>query len=301
MTALYKKSFSYIFIIIVLSGCGDQSKKPDQSSMVFDYSDVMLDISTYDYNKRVLNAKHDWNFYSSMKEYCNADYIKLNGGQSCTRETNNMIYTIERFKSALLLSKQQAVEINSYKKQAIKFLKESEMILKDRADLDNDNSKLKNFVILGAEILIAFGLIQVLILILMEIKKRYSKNLTTSNAKLKKIKTELTYEIKLLEEHATKFNSLINFDEVVEKQKAFDECNQIIENAKREKINLLESAKVELKKAQKIIDLANANTLEQFKNKEMALKNKEEQLDQLQQTLEDEAVKLKLMSEKIYG
>ena len=135
----------------------------------------------------------------------------------------------------------------------------------------------------------------------MEIKKRYSKNLTTSNAKLKKIKTELTYEIKLLEEHATKFNSLINFDEVVEKQKAFDECNQIIENAKREKINLLESAKVELKKAQKIIDLANANTLEQFKNKEIALKNKEEQLDQLQQTLEDEAVKLKLMSEKIYG
>ena len=162
-------------------------------------------------------------------------------------------------------------------------------------------SKLKKFVILGAEILIAFGLIQVLILILMEIKKRYSKNLTTSNAKLKKIKTELTYEIKLLEEHATKFNSLINFDEVVEKQKAFDECNQIIENAKREKINLLESAKVEIKKAQKIIDLANANTLEQFKNKEIALKNKEEQLDQLQQTLEDEAVKLKLMSEKIYG
>ena len=301
MTALYKKSLISIFMIIVLSGCGDQAKKPDQPSMVFDYSDVMLDISTYDYNKRVLNAKHDWNFYSLMKEYCNTDYIKLNGGQNCTRETNNTIYTIETFKSALSLSKKQALEISSFKEQATKLLSERKRILTDRANLDNDNSKLKKIAILAAEILIALGLIQGLILILMEIKKRYSKNLATSNAKLKKVKTELTYEIKLLEEQATKFNSLINFDEVVEKQKAFDECNQIIENAKREKLKFLESAKVELKKAQQIIDRTNANTAEQFKNKEIELNQKAEQLNQLQQTLENEAAKLKLMSEKIYG
>lgn len=305
MTVSYKKFQIFILAITVLSACGEPPKQHNQSGIIYDDSDVMSDISTYDYNKRLMSANHDWNFYSQVKQYCNVEYIKQNGGQSCIRETNNTIYAVETFKSALSLSKKQALEINSFKKQATQLLSEKERIIKDRTDLDNDNSKLKKFAILGAEILIAFGLIQTMILILIKIKKQYSSKLSENNSKLKKIKSELTYEIKSLKEQKIKFDNILNFDEVLEKQKAFNECKKLMDNAKQEQLKIINESKNVLAKAehksQEILNVAKANAAEQFHSKELELKEKEHQLNKLQADLRDESEKLKLMSSKIYG